>query len=146
VDELGRTYYWNVDSNEVAWTRPVEVKAISDIAAGYVSNVKFQAKPAASAARGSNSSRDADKEIEALRRDSSIASLTKQFSGCSSSSDTSVVSVDAKAELDGTRKSSLSVDAMKKYAEAKKQMEEPTSPQGASSQRGRPPPKVDLYK
>ena len=34
MDELGRTYYWNVDSNEVAWTRPVEVKAISDIAAG----------------------------------------------------------------------------------------------------------------
>ena len=32
-DEMGRTYYWNVDTNEVSWTRPRLVKATKDIAA-----------------------------------------------------------------------------------------------------------------
>ena len=32
-DDQGRTYFWNVDTNEVMWTRPVVVRATKGIAA-----------------------------------------------------------------------------------------------------------------
>ena len=32
-DDQGRTYFWNVDTNDVMWTRPVVVKATKGIAA-----------------------------------------------------------------------------------------------------------------
>ena len=34
VDEHGRTYFWNVDTDEVSWERPVQVKARSSVASG----------------------------------------------------------------------------------------------------------------
>jgi hypothetical protein len=34
VDEHGRTYFWNVDTDEVSWERPVQVKAKSSVASG----------------------------------------------------------------------------------------------------------------
>jgi hypothetical protein len=114
-------------------------------------------------ATGAGSSTSA--EIEALRRDSSITSLTKQFSGCGSNMNaTTSRSPEAKAliaaEAKGSKSPALSVEALRKYNEAKKQVlaSSPESPppskspgiassESVKSDRHRDkPPMVDLYK
>lgn len=34
TDDQGRTYWWNVETNEATWTKPVAVIAKKNIAAG----------------------------------------------------------------------------------------------------------------
>ena len=198
-DDQGRTYFWNVDTNDVMWTRPVVVKATKGIAAracrvlclfthpsvsanhmpptlaGYVSTVTRkpldQVTPRGAPSppmRPSPVATGADSrtcaELEALRRDSSIASLTKQFSGSGSNMNaaTTSSSPEAKAliEAKGLKSPALSVEALRKYNEAKKQViaSSPESPspskspaiassESVKSDRHRDkPPMVDLYK
>jgi hypothetical protein len=72
VGEDGRTYYWNVDTDETTWTKPVAVKATSAIAAAYVANA------GATSSGGASSSA---RELESLRANSSaVSQLSQRFS------------------------------------------------------------------
>ena len=134
-DDLGRTYFWNVETNEVSWERPKQVTATKSVAANYLAGVQHKATPSSSTATD---------ELNGIRQGAAIANLTKQFSDCSANSaGPSPSSPAAHATQDlGGRSKVMSVDALKKYSEAKRQLAESAGSPPARS----PPPKVDLYK
>ena len=71
VGEDGRTYYWNVDTDETSWTVPEVVKAKSAVAADYAARVA-----ASSSGSGSSSAR----ELAELRESGSmVQQLSQRF-------------------------------------------------------------------
>lgn len=128
----GRTYWWHVDTNETTWTRPEKIVAKPGVASGYVA--KLQAEQPA-ARRGP----------DCASSNTGVASLAKRFSGMatapapaaapapkkgaapsSGSAPTTPASSGGAPDLE-KRSSALSVDAMKKYNEAKAAMRQKES-------------------
>ncbi|KAL1514505.1 hypothetical protein AB1Y20_003604 [Prymnesium parvum] len=158
TDAEGRTYWWNVRTNETTWKKPVLVVAKKEVAAGYVSSVRSE-----DSTFKKNSS--TDHEIEAVRSRASVGDLTAKFGrGCSTSSSSNDVGKPTKPEeLSGTS-SAKSVAALKKLQEAKEYLAKTEEERKSSSsavvapvleeKKGKPPPrrekgwppKVDLYK
>ena len=69
--EDGRTYYWNVDTDETSWEVPIETKAISSVASGYVEKVSSSSSGGASGVR----------DIDALAANElgGVAKLSQRF-------------------------------------------------------------------
>lgn len=163
TDEGGRTYWWNVSTNETTWTKPQVTVATKGVAVGYLSSVKADDSTTSKAQKGKGAG---DPALEAIRSQSSVKSsvsdLTARFSkGCSTSSVDSAAPSAAPPQLVDVKKSSAtSVTALKKLQEAKEflakseeERKSASSPHPAAAQpvvakRGTPerPPKVDLFK
>lgn len=162
--EDGRTYYWNVDTDETTWTKPVLVKATSAVATKYVE----------SARQSSNGASSSTQELESLRAGgSAVAQLSQRFSNHSVDGDAGEASpgkrasgkhclllasdciplpdcfsvfIYARAVVAIESKSkATSVANMKRYQELKAAMANAEAPTSSPSRKP-PPPMVDLYK
>ena len=133
TDGLGRTYYWNVDTDEVSWEKPTVVQATSVISERYVSQLPGSK---------TNTTSPAAADLDILR----VAKLAQQFdkNEASRPREHTAKGIDIAAEYQGKSKAT-GVDALRKYQEAKAAAASSTSPEPASA-RGTPPPQVDLYK
>lgn len=144
-DGQGRTYYWNVETDETSWVVPTVLTSKSSVAAAYVNQAS-----SGSAGSGGGGSAAVEHELAALRG-SSVASLTKQFadsasvepSSSSSGMTTPPKTIDVASELSSKSKA-VNVSAMKKYREAKA-AEEAAASGGSGGGKPGPPPKVNLY-
>lgn len=163
---------WNTDSNETTWSKPQKIVAKKGIAAGYLS--KVQKSTSSPDAIGSSVVHE---DFGTLQRAKSVgvSGLAQQFSGMTTSApkratapqspiapgeqspvSPSGVQSDTPPEYK-SGKTALSVEALRKYQEAKAQMANakaaPSQPAAGaesarSSRRSRAdaPPQVDLYK
>mmetsp|Transcript_26121 Transcript_26121/g.69711 ORF Transcript_26121/g.69711 Transcript_26121/m.69711 type:complete len:183 (-) Transcript_26121:348-896(-) len=169
-DDEGRTYWWNVDTNETTWVKPQLVVATTSVAAGYLSSVKSDDSSTAPLST-KKLQKGGDPELEAARNKSSVGDLAAKFNrGCSTSSETagsgrttSQESLQSPPQLEG-RSSATSVAALKKLQEARdflqktdeekaKDIGSPPALPTALAPKPAPkrdipdrPPKVDLYK
>ena len=148
TDDDGRTYWWHVDTNETTWTKPDKIVAKKGIASGYVAKLQAE-QPAAPSRRGPDGASSS----------SGVASLAQKFSGMATAPASAAASAPKQGAAAGSgsapttpassseappdlekRSSALSVDAMKKYNEAKAKMREK---EGSSVERRAP---IDLTK
>jgi len=159
-DDEGRTYWWNVATNETSWIKPQMVVASNSVAAGYLSSVRSDDTTTSKSHRTSG-----DPVLDAARGHAGVAGLTARFnSGCSTGSASTRSSTQEEMKsppaLEG-RSSATSVTALKKLQEARdflsKTEEEKRQPGATPPSAGaaaiKPkrelphrPPKVDLYK
>ena len=94
TDEQGRTYWWNVETNETTWTKPQAVVATKEVAAGAnaqqlmhdplfpwrsESNALSAGYVQSTANTNSAGSGGAKAELEALRNQSSVGNLTARW-------------------------------------------------------------------
>lgn len=144
-DPEGRTYWWNVETNETTWTKPVAVVAKKNIAAGYLAKVQeapAKTVPSPKLAPSVPASGGAG-----------VASLTKKFASCTASPSSAPEASAPKISPRERRSSgsadealcksgtATSVSALKKYQEAKIYM----NAKAEAATAAKPPPKVDLY-
>ena len=146
IDDDGRTYWWNVDTNETTWTKPEKIVAKKGIASGYVAKLAAEQPAAAAPRRGPDCSSGGSGVASLAKRFSGMSTAPaatpnapKQGAGSGSAPTTPASSGDAPPDLE-KRSSALSVDAMKKYNEAKAKMREK---EGSNVERKAP---IDLTK
>uniref|UniRef100_A0A7S4B2B8 WW domain-containing protein n=1 Tax=Chrysotila carterae TaxID=13221 RepID=A0A7S4B2B8_CHRCT len=83
-DPEGRSYWWNVETNETTWMRPTNVVAKKSIAAGYLAKVQEAEKQVASPKVLKSSVK---KDLPpVISTGTGVASLTKKFASCTTDS------------------------------------------------------------
>ena len=156
--EDGRgTYWWNVNSNETTWEKPVAIVAKKSIAAGYLAKVQSQDGAAKRPdARQSAPKSAAAAELAALREqkrgaaDGGVSDASWRVGNMAIASGAGPAEAahatptpkpaDPSVSPGSLRSKALSAEQMRKLAEAKAAMSAKKESMDA------PPAKVDLYK
>ena len=150
-------YWWNVNSNETTWEKPVAIVAKKSIAAGYLAKVQSQDGAAKRPdARQSAPKSAAAAELAALREqkrgaaDGGVSDASWRVGNMAIASGAGPAAEAAPAtptpkppdssSPGSLRSKALSAEQMKKFAEAKAAMAAKSESMDA------PPAKVDLYK
>ena len=156
---------WNTESNETTWKKPQKIVAKKGIAAGYLS--KVQKSASSPDALGSSAHEDFG-ELQRAKSGGGVSGLTRQFSGMKMSAPQRAAAPESPVSpalgeqspispsgISPSGKSALSVEALRKYQEAKLHLARTASSESAAStqsarssrsSRADAPPQVDLYK
>eukprot|EP00316_Scyphosphaera_apsteinii_P022326 CAMPEP_0119305578 /NCGR_PEP_ID=MMETSP1333-20130426/6545_1 /TAXON_ID=418940 /ORGANISM="Scyphosphaera apsteinii, Strain RCC1455" /LENGTH=163 /DNA_ID=CAMNT_0007308703 /DNA_START=28 /DNA_END=519 /DNA_ORIENTATION=+ len=128
VDREGRTYWWNVTTNETTWTKPVAIKTITrtNVAAGYLAKVHN----ATDKSQGASSQQGGPDRL--IRSGSDVSALTQCFGALAASTENSASSArQSRSDSTKTKPPSPSVTPAQSFAEG-----QPASLQRAGSSRG----------
>ena len=138
VDDEGRTYWWNVETDETTWDKPELPVAKSRAAASFLSTAGSSCSSVATSS--------SDKAM-AVSTPGGVSALVGNFGKGTSLEDASPQSDSSPSSLEG-RSKALSVDALRKYREAKaiQAAEEEKRERRLSKEKSDKPPMIDLFK